>query len=131
MNLHGVVKGVIGAVNPHVPATLQRSSGYVTAPDGGRTPNYITSTESVQVQALSAKEIQHLDGLNIGGVLRKVYLDGDWRSIYRPGNQGGDRFQFGTTANVPTNLQGTTWLGVQVLETWPDWCALAIQLQMG
>lgn len=129
MNLHGIVSGVIGAVNPHVPATLQRSNGYATAPDGGRTPAYVTSPQTVQVQALSAKEIQHLDGLNISGVLRKVYLNGDWRSLYRPGNQGGDRFQFGTTG-VPVNLQGTTWLVVQVLETWPDWCSLAIQLQM-
>ena len=130
MNLHGVVKGVIGAVNPHVPATLQRSNGYTTAADGGRTPIYTTSTENVQVQALSAKEIQHLDGLNIGGVLRKAYLDGDWRSVYRPGQGGGDRFQFGTGIGIPVNLQGTTWLVVQPLETWSDWCSLAIQLQM-
>ncbi|GMG89664.1 hypothetical protein Cmtc_08840 [Cupriavidus sp. TKC] len=130
MNLHGIVSGVIGAVNPHVPATLQRNGQPVTAPDGGRTPTYTTSTEIVQVQALSAREIQHLDGLNITGVLRKVYLNGDWRSVYRPGNQGGDRFQFAAAAPVPVNLQGTTWLVVQVLETWPDWCSLAIQLQM-
>ncbi|MDN7913683.1 hypothetical protein [Burkholderia cepacia] len=131
MNLHGLVSGVIGTVNPFVPATLQQSAGtYDTAPDGSRTPHYNTSPQTVQVQALSAREIAHLDGLNITGVLRKVYLNGDWRGVYRPGNQGGDRFKFAAAAPVPVSLQGTTWLVVQVFETWPDWCSLAILLQM-
>ncbi|MBR7905971.1 hypothetical protein [Burkholderia cenocepacia] len=129
MNLHGIVSGVIGTVNPLVPVTLQQSAGYTTAPDGDRTPTYRASPQTVQVQALSAKEIQHLDGLNIQGVLRKAYLNGDWRGVYRATNQGGDLLQFAAVAGVPASLQGTTWKVVQVFETWPDWCALAIQLQ--
>jgi hypothetical protein len=130
MNLHGLVRGVVTSVNPDVETTLLRSTGYNTAPDGGRAPTYSSTPQLVQVQALSAPEIRHLDGLNITGVLRKVFLDGDWRGIYRPGNAGGDKFQFGSAAPVPINLRGTTWLVVQVLETWPDWCSLAIQQQM-
>lgn len=129
MNLHGIVSGVIGTVNPFVPVTLQQSTGYTTASDGDRTPTYSASSQSVQVQALTAKEIQHLDGLNIQGVLRKAYLNGDWRGVYRATNQGGDLMQFAAVAGVPASLQGTTWKVVQVFETWPDWCALAIQLQ--
>jgi hypothetical protein len=129
MNLHGIVSGVIGTVNPFVPVTLQQSTGYTTAPDGGRTPTYSASPQSVQVQALSASEIQHLDGLNIQGVMRKAYLNGDWRGVYRATNQGGDLMQFAAVSGVPASLQGTTWKVVQVFETWPDWCALAIQLQ--
>ncbi|WP_176048152.1 hypothetical protein [Burkholderia sp. BCC1644] len=129
MNLHGIVSGVIGTVNPFVPVTLQQSAGYTTAADGSRTPTYSVSPQSVQVQALSAKEIQHLDGLNIQGVMRKAYLNGDWRGVYRATNQGGDLMQFAAAAGVPASLQGTTWKVVQVFETWPDWCALAIQLQ--
>lgn len=131
MNLHGLVSGIVGTVNPFVPVTLNQSSGYTTADDGTRTPTFTTSAQSAQVQALSAPEIQHLDGLNIQGVLRKAYLNGDWRGVYRPSNQGGDRLVFGTTADVPVSLQGTTWKVVTVFETWPDWCALAIQLQVG
>lgn len=129
MNLHGLVSGAIGIVNPFVTATLQRSTGYTTAGDGGRTPTYSTSTESVQVQALSGWDLQHLDGLNLNGVLRKVFLNGDWRGVYRPGNQGGDHIKFGATG-IPATLQNTDWLVVHVLETWPDWCSLVIQLQM-
>jgi hypothetical protein len=130
MNLLGLVRGVITTVNPDTPATLLQSTGYATASDGSRTPTYSSTTQQVQVQALSAREIQHLDGLNITGVLRKVFLNGDWRSVYRPGNAGGDKFQFAAATPVPINLRGTTWLVVQVLETWPDWCSLAIQQQM-
>lgn len=130
MNLHGIVSGIIGVVNPFVPVTLNQSSGYTTANDGKRTPTYTSSVQSAQVQALSAPEIQHLDALNIQGVLRKAYLNGDWRGVYRPNNQGGDLFVFGSAAPVPAALQGTTWKVVQVFETWPDWCALAIQLQV-
>ncbi|HDR9087363.1 TPA: hypothetical protein QDB10_003280 [Burkholderia vietnamiensis] len=129
MNLHGIVSGMIGTVNPFVPVTLQQSSGYATAPDGERTPAYTASPQTVQVQALSADEIQHLDGLNIQGVLRKAYLNGDWRGVYRATNQGGDLLQFAVVAGVPASLQGTTWKVVRVFETWPDWCALAIQQQ--
>ena len=69
--------GIVGIVNPFVPVTLNQSNGYNTAGDGTRTPAFTTSPQSVQVQALSAPEIQHLDGLNIQGVLRKAYLNGD------------------------------------------------------
>lgn len=131
MNLHGLVSGVVGSVNPFVPVMLNQSTGYSTAPDGTRTPSYSSSSQSVQVQGLSAPEIEHLDGLNIQGVLRKAYLNGDWRGVYRTTNQGGDQLVFGIEANVPAFLRGTTWKVVQVFETWPDWCALAIQLQMG
>jgi len=130
MNLHGLVSGVVGTVNPFVPVTLQQSTGYATAPDGSRTPSYTASTQSAQVQALSAREIAHLDGLNIQGVLRKAYLSGNWQGVYRPGQKGGDRLVFDSNASVPANLQGTVWLVATVLETWPDWCSLAIQLQM-
>ncbi len=39
MNLHGIVRGMIGAVNPDITATLLQATGAnVTAPNGKRTP---------------------------------------------------------------------------------------------
>lgn len=122
---------MIAAVNPFVPTSLQRSAGYTTAPDGEQIPSYTTTPQMVQVQALDARELAFLDGLGVQGVLRKAYLNGDWRGIYRPTGQGGDLFMFDSTAAIPASLQGTTWKVVHVFETWPDWCSLAIQLQMG
>lgn len=130
MNLHGIVSGGIGAVNPFVAATIQRSTGYVTAGDGTRTPTYVAVPVSVQVQALDAGALQHLAEQNISGVLRRAYLNGDFRSVFRPGSGGGDMFDFNSGGGMRADLADTRWLVVQVYETWPDWCSLAIQLQM-
>lgn len=131
MRLRSLANGLIGSVNPNTAAQLLHSTGYATGADGSSTPAYTTTSVRVQVQALSAPQIQHLDSLNIQGVLRNARLNGDWRGVYRPGSQGGDLITFGTTPDVRADLRGTTWLVVQVLETWADWCSLAIQLQKG
>jgi hypothetical protein len=130
MNLRGIANSVTSSINPNTAAQLSRSTGYTTSASGKRTPSYAAPVGAlVQVQALSAPQIQHLDSLNITGVLRNARLNGDWRGIYRTDSEGGDLIAFGTTSDVRADLQGTTWLVVQVLETWPDWCSLAIQLQ--
>jgi hypothetical protein len=129
MRLRSLANGIIQPVNPNTAAQLMRSTGYTTASNGSRTPTYTTTAASVQVQALSAPQLVHLDSLNIQGVLRNARLDGDWRGVYRPGSQGGDLIVFGSTPDVRPDLRGTTWLVVQVMETWADWCSLAIQLQ--
>lgn len=132
MNLRGIANGIITAVNPNTAAQLLRSAGYTTSPSGKRTPAYADPvTAQVQVQALSASQIQHLDSLNITGVLRNARLDGDWRGVYRVDTQGGDLLTFANTADVRADLRGTSWLIVQILETWPEWCSVAIQLQKG
>lgn len=131
MNLRGTANGVVSAVNPNTPAQLVRSTGYKTASDGSMTPTTASVDVSVQVQAFSAPQLAHLDSLNIQGVLRNARLDGNWQGVYRPGQKGGDLIVFGTDATVRADLQGTTWLVVQVLETWATWCSLAIQLQKG
>jgi hypothetical protein len=130
MNLRGIANSITSSINPNTAAQLSRSTGYSTAPSGKRTPTFAAAvTAQVQVQALSGQQLQHLDSLNIQGVLRNARLDGDWRGVYRPDSQGGDLIVFGTSTDVRADLRGTTWLVVQVLETWPDWCSLAIQLQ--
>lgn len=131
MNLRGLANAATSVINPNTAAQLQRSAGYSTSTSGKRTPTYTQIPVQVQVQALSAPQIAHLDSLNIQGVLRNARLDGDWHGVFRPGTQGGDLIVFGTTPDVRADLQGTMWLVVQILETWATWCSLAIQLQKG
>lgn len=122
MNLHQLVSGAIGAVNPFVLATIQSSTGYTTNPDFTRVPTYATFTNvPVQVQALSYDEIKQLDGLNIQGVRRKIYLNGDWSSLVRTAGKGGD---------LVTLPDGTVWLVALVFEHWPDWTSAAITQQV-
>ncbi|VVD90595.1 hypothetical protein PCO31110_01599 [Pandoraea communis] len=130
MNLHGIASGLVSSINPFVAATIKQSTGYTTNPDGTRIPAYTSIPVSVQVQALDAGRLQHLYEQNITGVLRRVYLNGNFQSVFRVGKGGGDLFDFGSGAGMPVVLANTRWLVVQVYETWPDWCSLAIQLQL-
>lgn len=124
MNLHEIARGAVGAVNPPILATLLASTGYTTLPDGSRTPSYATPVQcEIQVQALTYNDIVQLDGMNIQGVRRAVYLNGQWNGVVRVGSEGGDLLTF----------NGQTWLVAMVLEGWdtPGWTKLAVVLQDG
>lgn len=125
MNLHAIAAPLIGVVNPHVPATLRRSTGYTTAADGTQVPSYSDTAIVAQVQALTFSDLQKLDGLNIQGVRRAVYFTGFAAGLVRPDQRGGDLVLF-PTGTLP---EGDVWLCAHALETWPDWVKIAITLQ--
>ncbi len=122
MNLHGFVSGAIGTVNPPTFGTVLPSAGtYTTNPDGSRTPNYGSPiTTSMQVQALTTKDLMHLDTLNIQGSTHAIYMNGDLEAIVRATNRGGD---------LITLADGSIFLTTEVLEHWPDWTKASVTLQ--
>jgi len=121
MNLHGIASGAIGAVNPFVSAQISKSTGYTTASDGSRTPAYAAAvTQKVQQQALTQKELEHMSGMNVQGVMCKAYVKGQWYGVDRKAGDGGDLFVIGAD----------TWLVVEVLEVWPDWSAVVLNKQL-
>ncbi len=111
---------LVDEVNPMTACTVQVSAGLATQPGGKRVPAYSPVSGFVRVQALTAEELQHLNGLNINGVLRKLYARGSLNSVIRDAQTGGDLVLFG----------GQTWKVVHVFETWADWCAVAVSLQV-
>lgn len=122
MNLHQIVRGSISTVNPDVIGQWQKSAGYATAADGKRAPAYEAATPiTVQEQALAADELEHIDSLNITGVVRGFWANGDLQGVNRTTNQGGDLL------TVPSG----TYLIVHVFETWSQagWCHVAGQRQ--
>lgn len=122
MNLHGIVSPYIGVVNPQVAISIQRSTGYTIQPDGTQVPTYApAATVIAQVQALSADDLRQVEGLNIQGEKRAVYINGRTDGVIRENRQGGDLVTF----------NGTLWLNVHVLEYWPDWCKFVITRQDG
>lgn len=128
MNLHSIVSGAIGTINPFVLCQLQMSTGYNVQPDGTQTPNYATFADvPVQVQALTYTDLMKMSGLNIQGTRRAVYLNGNWEGLNRQEGKGGDIL---TMPDLPGFPGPTTWLVAQVLEWWADWCKLAITLQL-
>ena len=127
MNLHGIAAPLIGVVNPFIPVTIKVSTGYTTDDDGTRVPSYTFLFDiPAQIQALSFGDLRQLDGLELNGEKRKIYLNGQFDSVNRPRATGGDLITFPDGVVWP---YGTKWLVVQSLEQWPDWCSLAVTLQ--
>lgn len=122
MNLHGIVAGAIGSVNPHVLVTVRHSLGtYRTAADGKRAPDYRqVDNVPAQVQPLSPGEVKHMDNLNIQGVLKKAYFYGEVAGVIRADQKGGDLVV----------MDGKSWLVVHPLEQWPDWCSVVLCQQL-
>ena len=121
MNLHQIASGAISAVNPFVDMVFSISSGFTQSSDYKRVPTFTTVTKSVQFQNLSAKELEQLNGLNLEGDLGAIYVNGEFDGVVRGLGKGGDKVTF----------NGKTWLVVQVLEQWPDWCKIAICYNQG
>ena len=106
MNLHAIVGPIISAVNPSMAITLQASTGYVTNADGSRTPSYAAPVSVLaQVQPETWRDIQQMDGLNLQGTRKSMYISGYTEGLQRLTVQGGD---------LVTLPDGTIWLVAQI-----------------
>lgn len=125
MNLHNIVSGAIGAVNPPVTASWQQSSGQTQGADYSPDPSYYPAVPlKVQMQALGFKDLMMLDGINMNGEARAMYVNGDVAGVRRPDARGGDLF---------TLADGSVWLVVHVLENWnttAGWTKVAVVRQV-
>jgi len=121
MNLHGIVRGAINIVNPDVPGVMQVSLGtYTTDAAGHRVPAYSEQNVTVQLQPLSYTDLQKIDGLNLQGIHKAAYVNGNFEGVNRLKGKGGDLL----------TVNGETWLITQPLEEWPDWCKFVVTLQV-
>lgn len=122
MDLRGIANGVTTTVNPNETVTVLRSTGFTTGAGAKQVPAYAAPVAGPgQIQALDADDIKQLDGLNIQGTIRAIYLRGTLAGVVRPNQTGGDL--------VKRKNDSETWLVVKVLESWPDWTKAAIVLQ--
>lgn len=126
MNLHGTVRGAITSVNPDTPLGWQASTGNTVDAAGNQTPGYAASVSVLgQIQPVPDKLLAHTDQLNIQGTYRVVYFYGAKNAIVRADQLGGDLLTFPRV----TGGAAETWLIVEVLEQWPDWCKVLACLQ--
>ena len=120
MDLRSLANSVTDTVNPNISVTVQASTGYAIGSGLKQVSSYATPvTGFAQVQALTAADLRHLDGLNIQNATKSIILRGELNAIVRVNSQGGDLITFG----------GQTYLTVAVLEQWPLWTRAALQLQ--
>ena len=123
MNLLDIALGVISAVNPIELVSVQyNTGGYTTNADGTQVPTYASPVSVfAQIQALTYTDLTQIEGLNIQGERRSVYINGRTDAIIRGNREGGDLITW----------NGIVWLNVHVLEYWPDWCKFIITRQDG
>lgn len=120
MNLRAIANAATQSINPNTLVTVKVSSGYtIDSASRRQVPAYTTETGQANIQALDGKDLKQLDGLNIQGTIRAAYLYGNLAGVVRPDSKGGDLVEFSSQS----------WLVVKVLETWPDWCKVAIVYQ--
>lgn len=120
MNLHNIVSGAIGSVNPFIPVTVQKSTGYTEDANYNQVPTYTTIQTTGQVQMLTSTDLRLFASLNIQNVEQAVYLNGNFEGVFRVLGKGGDLLQF----------NGYTYLVTAVLERWPDWCKVGVTMQL-
>ena len=122
MDLRSLANSVSSTINPNETVTILRSTGFSIGAGQRQIPSYaLPVTGAAQIQALDGDDLKQLDGLNIQGVMRAIYLRGAMAGVIRPNNVGGDIVQRGNPSQ--------NWLVVKVLETWPTWTKAAICLQ--
>ena len=121
MDLRGIANQSTDTVNQNVSVSVQASTGYVIGSGLKQVPSYAAPiTGFAQVQALTAADLRHLDGLNIQDATQSIILRGPLNAVVRAHSQGGDLVSIGHE----------TWLTVAVLEQWPLWTRAAITMQV-
>lgn len=125
MNIRAMANAMTSGINPNIAATTLKSTGNTTATDGRRTPTWEVGTASIQVQGVSAKDLQFMAGQGIMGTLRQVFAPGYWQGPNRPGGTGGDIFRFPEQSGGPDR----DWKVVLVKGVYNDWTQIIVQMQ--
>lgn len=120
MDIRSCANQVSDCVNPNILVSVQASTGYTIGAGLKQIPAYADPVSGyAQVQALTAADLRHLDGLNIQNATKAIILKGELNAVVRPHSQGGDLVSIGSD----------NYLTVAVLEQWPLWSRCAIVLQ--
>jgi hypothetical protein len=127
MDLRSISNSVSNAVNANMIVTVTASTGYTIGAGLRQVPSYAVGvTGPAQIQALDFAALRQIEGLNLQGDFKVIYLRGVLAGVIRPDSTGGDLVII--AAPAPAIYRGT-WLVTKVLESWPLWSKCAITLQ--
>lgn len=128
MDLRSIANSLSNTVNPNMTVSVAASTGFTVGAGLKQVPTYAASVSGpAQLQALDGADLKQLDGLNLQGELRAIYLKGALAGVIRPDGKGGDIVTI--AAPAPAQYIGT-WLVVKVFEAWPLWTKAAICRQV-
>ena len=122
MNIRAHANRLTSTINRNTIVVLYKANGYTIGEGRRQIPKYEKAADyRAQVQALDSVDLKQLDGLNIQGTIRAIYLYPGVSGAYSPNGSGGDLIKY----------NGQNWLVVRVLESWPEFTKAAIVLQDG
>ena len=108
LNLRQLVRAAINSVNPDQPVVILRSDGFEIV-DYEQRPKWLPArVVMAQSQPVADKTLQLLIQQRQNTIWRDFYLDGDWNSLRRATESGGDLVYW----------DGFEWAVDQVLEAW-------------
>jgi hypothetical protein len=102
--------------------TIRLSTGSESNLDLSRTPKFNEIKRWAQIQPMSQADISMTSSLNISGLHRHIWINGQVEGLVRGEQKGGD-FVF--------TPDGRCWKIAYVTEAWPDWCSAFMTLQVG
>lgn len=129
MNLRAVANSMTRAINPNIAGTIRVYAGEQKDASYNRTPTYNAAMPvELQIQALTKKEIEHLDALNLSDATRAAFANRQMTGVDRASKSGGDLLDF---IDPETGIM-STWLVIATLQAWgtSGWCKVAISKQM-
>lgn len=125
MNLRGIANAAIQPINPNISIVVSVPNGYTIDPDTlFQVPAFITETAQGNVQALDGDDLKQIAYLNMQGQIRAVYLYGAIAGLVKPDAQPSAVLTFSHGG-----LSGD-WGVFKVLETWQNWCKVAVVYQV-
>lgn len=120
-NVRSLANKASRGINKNSLVSILRAKGYTIGTGKKQIPAYENAINGyAQAQALDNADLQKLEGLNIQGVYRAIYLCGPLHGVIRKTGQGGDIIKY----------NNATWLVLKILETWPTWTKAAIVEQI-
>lgn len=124
VNLRGIANRLTSTINPNIVVQRHAYSGFTRSASGKVAATYAApSPLTAQVQALTKKETEHIDNMNLSPCDRAAYVNGQLSAFDRVEQKGGDLLEF----------EGAFWRVMAVLEGWTTagWCKVALTKQMG
>lgn len=110
MNIRALANAATCRISPNMPIIWRQNRGTVQDRTTGRRSTSWQDTPLVgQVQALTAHDLRHIEGLNQQAYTRAIYLNAQALGVRRSEMKGGDLFLF----------NGQTWKIISIPENWP------------
>ena len=120
INLRQIANNATSTINPNTVVTIRQSDGYTIGAGRKQIPVYLPDeTGPAQIQAATNEMLRHIEGLNLQATYKHLYFNPQLFAAVNLTQKGGDLII----------IDGETWLTVQVLERWSNWCKVLICLQ--